>query len=62
MVFNHHNFASATSKQGGGRGTSATHQGKGKGDTLQPTMPTSKKMIPAHVNHAFDYGQGKTVE
>jgi hypothetical protein len=39
--------------------TAANHQGKGKGGTLQPAMPTNRGMITALGNHVFDYGQGK---
>ena len=62
MVYNYDNFASSTSKQDGGGGTAANHRGKGKGGTLQPTMPTNKGMVSALGNHVFDYGQGKTAE
>jgi hypothetical protein len=62
MLFNHDNFASSTSKQDAGGSTAANHRGKGKGGTLQPTMPTNKGMITALGNHVFDYGQGKTAE
>ena len=59
MVYNHDNLASSTSKQDGGGGTAANHRGKGKGGTLQPTMPTNKGMVSALGNHVFDYGIGQ---
>jgi hypothetical protein len=62
VVFNHDNFTSSTSKQDKGGGTAANHRGKGKGGTLQHTMPTNNGMIAALGNHVFDYGQGKTAE